>query len=275
MRQDVNMKKESAAKMKQASERIKRIKAEKEERFKMQLEEQRKEERQRKEKDDEEKRQMLQKVTEQRKESIKSQKATDLSKIIDEQTHYRQKLIELENQVEQRQKKNKPEQTEKKESPLSEESPQDQTKNAKKESSGLKETSRSAVTGALKLVLLLMKASKGKSMTEEEKLNQEDQRIKEVELEKLEEPTEENAAIVRGDWMHRIKPVIQNHSKRSSKNWTRLEEVVEERCKKFLSSKPVEKLMLELKEDEELSKEEYSKVKTVIQEMIMKALPND
>ena len=55
--------------------------------------------------------------------------------------------------------------------------------------------------------------------------------------------------------------------------WTRLEEVVEERYQTFLMSKPVEKLKLEFKEDEELSKEEYSKVKSVIQEMIMKALP--
>ena len=62
-------------------------------------------------------------------------------------------------------------------------------------------------------------------------------------------------------------------SKGSSKYWTRLEEVVEERYKKFLSSKPVEKLTLEFKEDDELSKEEYAKTKAVIQEMIMKALP--
>ena len=65
--------------MKQATERIRRIKAEKEERFKMKLEEQKIEERRKKEKDDEEKRQMLQKVSEQRKESIKSQRDTDLS----------------------------------------------------------------------------------------------------------------------------------------------------------------------------------------------------
>ena len=76
---------------------------------------------------------MLQKVSEPKKESIKSQKATDLSKIIDEQTRYRQKLIELESQVEQRQKKSKQEQTEMQQIPLSKESPQDQTKNVKKE----------------------------------------------------------------------------------------------------------------------------------------------
>ena len=50
--------------------------------------------------------------------------------------------------------------------------------------------------------------------------------------------------------MHRIRPVIKNLSKRSSKYWQRLEEIVEERYKKFLS-KPVEKLTLEFNEDEE------------------------
>ena len=191
---------------------------------------------------------MLQKVSEQRKESIKSQRDTDLSRIIEEQTQYRQKLIEIE-----------------------------------KEATTTKEKSRSTVTGALKLVLednqktleLLMNASKGKGLTEEEKLNQEDQKIQEVELNNLEEPTEENAEIVCGDWIYRIRPVIKNLSKRSSRYWTRLEEVVEERYKKFLSSRPVEKLTLGFKEDEELSKEEYTKVKAIIQEMIMKALPKE
>jgi hypothetical protein len=61
------------AQMKQASERVKKIKAEKEERFKKQIDEQRKEERQRKEKDDEEKRQMLRWMSDQRKEAIKNQ----------------------------------------------------------------------------------------------------------------------------------------------------------------------------------------------------------
>ena len=37
--------------------------------------------------------------------------------------------------------------------------------------------------------------------------------------------------------------------------------------------KPLEKLTLKFKEDEELSKQEYSKVKAVIKEMIMKAIP--
>ena len=96
-----------------------------------------------------------------------------------------------------------------------------------------------------------------------------------VELEKLEEPTEESAAIVCGDWMHRVRPVIKNLSKRSSRYWQRLEEIVEERYKKFLSSKPVEKLTLEFKENEEFVQEEYAKIKATIQEMIMKAPPKE
>ena len=43
-------------------------------------------------------------------------------------------------------------------------------------------------------------------MTEEEKLDQEDQRIKEAELGKLEE-VNENASIACGDWIHKIRPV--------------------------------------------------------------------
>jgi hypothetical protein len=124
-----------------------------------------------------------------------------------------------------------------------------------------------------KTLKLLMENSKAKGSTKEERLDQEDQKIQSVELEKLEEPTEENASIMCGDWMHRIKPVIKNLSKRSSKYWTKLEEVIDERYKIYLMSRPVKKLTLEFKEDDELSKDEYKKVKSVIHEMIMKALP--
>ena len=121
---------------------------------------------------------------------LRSQRNTDLSRIIEEQTQYRQRVTEPEKEV-----------------------------------TTTKEKTRLAVTNALKMVLednektlkLLMESSKGKGSTDEEKLDQEDQRIQEVELEKLEEPTEESASIVCGDWMHRIKPVIKNLSKRSSK----------------------------------------------------------
>jgi hypothetical protein len=71
-------------------------------------------------------------------------------------------------------------------------------------------------------------------MTEEEQLDQRDQQIQEVELEKLEEPTEESAAILCGDWLYRIRRVLKNISKRAGRYWTRLEDVVDERYKKFL-----------------------------------------
>ena len=79
---------------------------------------------------------------------------------------------------------------------------------------------------------MVLSARSAKTTNEEEKLDQEDQRMKIVELEKLDEPTEESAAIICGDWTHRIRPVIKNLSKRSSKYWTRIEEIVEERYKK-------------------------------------------
>ena len=61
-----------------------------------------------------------------------------------------------------------------------------------------------------KTVEMIIDAQKEKSTSEEDKLDQEDQRMKIVELEKLEEPTEESAAIICGDWMHRVRPVIKN-----------------------------------------------------------------
>ena len=60
------------------------------------------------------------------------------------------------------------------------------------------------------------------TLTEEEKMDVEDQRIKEVELGKLEE-LNENAAIACGDWMHRIKPVNCNLSRRARTYWLLVE----------------------------------------------------
>ena len=93
------------------------------------------------------------------------------------------------------------------------------------DSTGTKEPKGSKYAETLKLVMednqktmeLLLNASKSRSTSEEERLDQEDQRIKEVELKKLEEPTTESAAIVCGDWMYRIRPVILNRSKSSMK----------------------------------------------------------
>ena len=96
-----------------------------------------------------------------------------------------------------------------------------------------------------------------------------------MELDKLEEPTKESASILRGDWMHRIRPVKKNSSKRSMKYWTILGSVVEERYNKYLASSPVERLKLDFKDDEEASEEEYSEVRAIVNEMLLKAIPKD
>jgi len=111
-------------------------------------------------------------------------------------------------------------------------------------------------------------------MNEEEKLDQEDQRIKEVELGKLDE-LNENASISCGDWIHRIRPVICNLSRRAKMYWTLVAKVVNERYKDHLLLSPVEKLNREFKDHEEADKEEFSRVKAVIHEMILNALPKE
>ena len=98
-------------------------------------------------------------------------------------------------------------------------------------------------------VELFLNASKDRSTSEAERLDQKDQRIKVMELDKLEEPTEEIASILYGDWMHRIRPVMKNLSKRASKYWTILESTVEKRYKRYLKSSPVEGLKLNFKDD--------------------------
>ena len=47
------------------------------------------------------------------------------------------------------------------------------------------------------------------------------------------------------------------------------------RYQKYLISSPVEKLNSERKDDEEEKKEEYSKVRAIITEMLLKAIPKD
>ena len=101
---------------------------------------------------------------------------------------------------------------------------------------------------------LVLNAAKEKVGNEAEKLDQEDQRIKVVELEILEEPTEESAAIICGNWMHRIRPILKNLSKRSNIYWTRLDKVTEEGYKKFLSSKSIDRNNFKFTKDEKLEK---------------------
>ena len=59
------------------------------------------------------------------------------------------------------------------------------------------------------------------------------------------------------------------------KYWAILESVVEERYKRYLASSPVERLKLGIKDDEETSKEEHSKEKAIIIDMLLKAIPKN
>ena len=79
------------------------------------------------------------------------------------------------------------------------------------------------------LAMVLGSTTKGNSgLSEEDKLDQEDQRIKEVELGKLGE-LNENASIACGDWIHRIRPAICILSKRAKTYWALVEKIVDER----------------------------------------------
>jgi len=88
------------------------------------------------------------------------------------------------------------------------------------------------------------------TLTEDGKLDQEDQRIKEVELGKWDELSE-NASIACGDWIHRIRPVICNLSKRARIYGTLVKKIVIQRCKDHLLLSPLEKLNKDLKDHEE------------------------
>ena len=57
--------------------------------------------------------------------------------------------------------------------------------------------------------------------------------------------------------------------------WTLVEKIVNERHKDNLLLSPVEKLNKEFKDHEEADKEEFSRVKAIIHEMILKALPKE
>ena len=87
------------------------------------------------------------------------------------------------------------------------------------------------------------------TVTEQEKLDQEDQRIKEIELGKLDELSEK-VSIACGDWIHRISPVICNLSKRAKIYWTLVEKIVDEKYKDHLLLSPVEKLNKDFKDHE-------------------------
>ena len=72
----------------------------------------------------------------------------------------------------------------------------------KEEKSGepdIMEAFKLVIKNGRQTVKMIMDAQKEKNTSEEDKLDQEDQRMKIVELEKLEEPSEEGAAIICGN----------------------------------------------------------------------------
>ena len=120
----------------------------------------------------------------------------------------------------------------------------------------------------------MLRTTKGPSQAED-KLDQEGQKIKIIELERPQGPMGEEAASVCGSWIHRIRPTLKNVSKRSDVYWTKLEEMVQEGYQKFLSSKPIDRINFKFPLNKDLDKEEYSKVKAVVKEMILKAIPKE
>jgi hypothetical protein len=91
----------------------------------------------------------------------------------------------------------------------------------------------------------------------------------------LKELTIRNASIACEDWLRRIRPVICNLSKRARQFWTLVERKVAESYKKYLLLSPVEKINRDFKEDEDTNKEEFNRVKAIINELLIKAIPND
>ena len=69
--------------------------------------------------------------------------------------------------------------------------------------------------------------------------------------------------------------MICNLSKRAKTYWTLVEKIVNERYKDHLLLSPVEKLNKDFKDHEEADKEEFSRVKAIINEMILEAIPKD
>jgi hypothetical protein len=204
---------DSLEKMKQARERIKRIKAEKEERFKSQIEEQRKEQIQQKKRDDEEKGLMLKRMTDQRKEAIQSQKEQESVRIKDERFQQLQRTRPLDRrdkeqrsredelekrwlewgdtEVEDMLMKSKGQREVHRKSESTKVKDQPTTKDVKK--TKYMETLKTMLEENNKQMESMLRTTKGSSKTED-KLDQEDQHMKIIELERLQEPNGEDAA---------------------------------------------------------------------------------
>ena len=93
-------------------------------------------------------------------------------------------------------------------------------------------------------------------------------KVRPVDLETLGEVSEGNSAIKCGDWLYRI-----SQSKRSTEFWTKSIEVVQERYQEHLKATPIQKLIMEFEaQDIEVNKD-YEKLRSVVTEMLLKALP--
>jgi hypothetical protein len=99
--------------------------------------------------------------------------------------------------------------------------------------------------------------------------------MKVVELEELPSQLDGNAAVKGGDWIHRITPTISNLSRKASTYWQRTLEVVQGRYKEHLEATPLGRLSMTYSEVPEEKAKEYGKVRTVVAEMLLKALPKD
>jgi hypothetical protein len=96
-----------------------------------------------------------------------------------------------------------------------------------------------------------------------------------LDLEVLPSQLEGNAAIKCGDWLHRISPTICNLSRRAGVYWKKSMKVVQERYQKYLEATPLMRLNMTFPEEDEESDENYAKVRSVITEMLLKAIPKD
>ena len=87
------------------------------------------------------------------------------------------------------------------------------------------------------------------------------------------EVTEGNSSIKCGDWIHRLTPTISNWSKRAGEFWKQGFELVGRRYQSYLEATPLERLEMEhIKEEIEVD-DKYEKIRSVIAEMLLKAIP--
>ena len=107
----------------------------------------------------------------------------------------------------------------------------------------------------------------------------EESKLRSVDIEELEDLTETSikgtSSIKFGDWLHRITPTLKNLSRKADVYWKSCLESTQERYQKYLLSTPRERLELKFEDDELESSEEYQKVRNVITETLLKAIPKD